>query len=86
MMFFSSTTCRIVLVLAAACNAVASAEEEINLGTAENYVILTKSGISTVPDSIIIGDIGVSPIAATAMTGFGLAPESGGGVFDIFAT
>jgi hypothetical protein len=41
-------------------------------------VILTKTGVSTVPDSVITGDIGVSPIAATAMTGFGLIMDSGG--------
>jgi hypothetical protein len=44
----------------------------VNLGTAGDYVILAKSGISTVPDSVITGDIAVSPIAATAITGFGL--------------
>jgi hypothetical protein len=44
----------------------------IDLGTAANYVILAKTGISTVPQSNITGDIGVSPIAATAMTGFSL--------------
>jgi hypothetical protein len=48
----------------------------VNLKTAENYAILTKSGISTVPDSAITGDIAVSPIAATAMTGFSLTMDS----------
>jgi len=42
----------------------------INLGAAGNYVILSKSGISTVPASVITGDIGVSPIGAGAITGF----------------
>eukprot|EP00571_Detonula_confervacea_P005787 CAMPEP_0172327710 /NCGR_PEP_ID=MMETSP1058-20130122/59974_1 /TAXON_ID=83371 /ORGANISM="Detonula confervacea, Strain CCMP 353" /LENGTH=298 /DNA_ID=CAMNT_0013044793 /DNA_START=18 /DNA_END=913 /DNA_ORIENTATION=+ len=46
--------------------------QTVTLGTAGNYAILTKSGISTVPDSVITGDIAVSPIAATAMTGFSL--------------
>jgi hypothetical protein len=50
----------------------------VDLGSAGNYVILAKSGISTVPASIITGDIAVSPIAATAITGFGLTLESGG--------
>src|SRR3989339_1670007 len=44
----------------------------VNLGTAGNFVILTKSGISTVPSSAITGDIGVSPIDQTAITGFSL--------------
>jgi hypothetical protein len=79
-MMFSSNTSRFVLALAAACNAVTSvtAADEVILGSAENYVILTKTGISTVPDSVITGDIGVSPIAATAMTGFSLTMDSGG--------
>ncbi|MFH1628039.1 MAG: ice-binding family protein [Pseudomonadota bacterium] len=42
----------------------------VNLGTAGNFVILAKSGISTVPNSAITGDIGVSPIDQTALTGF----------------
>ncbi len=42
----------------------------VNLGTAGNFAILAKSGISTVPNSVVTGDIGVSPIALTAITGF----------------
>jgi hypothetical protein len=78
-MMFSSNTSRFVLALAAACTAVTSvtAADEVDIGSAENYVILTKTGISTVPDSFITGDIGVSPIAATAMTGFDLIMDSG---------
>jgi hypothetical protein len=41
-------------------------------------VILAKSAISTVPDSKITGDIGVSPAAATFLTGFSLSRDSGG--------
>ncbi len=48
----------------------------VNLGTAGNFVILAKSGISTVPTSAITGNIGVSPIAATAITGFSLIADS----------
>jgi hypothetical protein len=44
----------------------------VDLGSACNYVILAKSGIDTVPTSAVTGDIGVSPIAATAITGFSL--------------
>jgi hypothetical protein len=53
-------------------------EAAVNLGDACNYAILTKTGISTVPNSVITGDIAVSPITATAMTGFGLLLDSGG--------
>jgi len=70
MMMFSFSTCRFVLLVAAACNAVASAELAVELGEAGEFVILAKTGISTVPHSQITGDIGVSPITATAMTGF----------------
>jgi uncharacterized protein (DUF305 family) len=57
-----------------------SSEEQIrvDLGTACDYTILAKSGISTVPTSAITGNIGVSPIAATAITGFELALDSAG--------
>jgi hypothetical protein len=47
----------------------------VNLGTAANFVILTKSGITNVPTSAIVGDLGVSPIAASAITGFGLVAD-----------
>ena len=49
---------------------VATGLAPVNLGTAGNFVILSKSGISTVPSSVVTGDIGVSPIAHTAITGF----------------
>jgi hypothetical protein len=42
------------------------------LGTAGDFAILAKAGITNVPNTVITGDIGVSPIAATAMTGFAL--------------
>jgi hypothetical protein len=75
-MMFSFSTCRFVLLVSAACSAMTSAEPTVNLGFADQYVILAKSGISTVPSSNIYGDIAVSPIAATAMTGFSLTLDS----------
>ena len=42
------------------------------LGTAGNFAILTKTGISTTGTTSITGNIGVSPAAATYITGFGL--------------
>ncbi|KIJ38532.1 hypothetical protein M422DRAFT_258901 [Sphaerobolus stellatus SS14] len=44
----------------------------INLGTAGNFVILAKSGLSIVPPSSITGNIGVSPATSGAITGFSL--------------
>jgi hypothetical protein len=74
----SFNTSLFVLVLAAACNPVTSYKNSVVLGDAENYAILAKTGISTVPNSIIKGDIAVSPIAGEAMTGFGLARDWSG--------
>jgi hypothetical protein len=51
----------------------------VSLGTAGNFVILAKSGISTVPTSIITGDMGVSPIASTSITGFSLIADASNG-------
>jgi hypothetical protein len=68
----------LLLLLAALVNAATAAEAPVGLGTACNYVILAKTGISTVPTSAITGNIAVSPIAATAMTGFGLVLDLGG--------
>jgi hypothetical protein len=48
----------------------------VNLGTAANYVILTKAGISTVPISSVTGDIAVSPAAASYITGFSLTADT----------
>src|ERR1035438_9952760 len=68
------------LVLAATvmflCHTAKAAQTPVNLGTADNFVILAKSGISTVPTSAVTGNIGVSPVTATAITGFGLTADS----------
>ena len=50
----------------------------VNLGSAANYAILASAGISTTGTTSITGDIAVSPIAATAITGFGLTLSSDG--------
>lgn len=44
----------------------------VNLGTAENYVILAKTGVTVTGSTHIVGDIGVSPYAATSLTGLAL--------------
>jgi hypothetical protein len=58
-----------------------AAPDMINLGAVltYNYAILSKTGISTLPYpvvSTITGNLGVSPIAATAVTGFDLIADS----------
>jgi len=42
----------------------------VDLGSAANYAILAKSGVSTAPASAITGDVGLSPAAQTYLTGF----------------
>jgi len=49
-----------------------SGPSPVNLGTAGDYAILTKSGVTTTGVTSISGNVGTSPIAATAITGFGL--------------
>ncbi|MDA3926604.1 MAG: ice-binding family protein [Kiritimatiellae bacterium] len=51
-------------------------ELPIGLGSAGSFAILAKSGISTVPGSQVTGDMGVSPIDSTAITGFSLILDS----------
>lgn len=51
-------------------------ELDVNLGAAGEYAILAKSGISTVPGSAITGDVGLSPAAATFITGFSLIADA----------
>ncbi|MDA3926601.1 MAG: ice-binding family protein [Kiritimatiellae bacterium] len=53
-------------------------ELPLDLGSAGDFVILAKTGISTVPSADIKGDMGVSPILATAITGFSLIMDSSG--------
>jgi hypothetical protein len=48
----------------------------INLATAGNYVILAKTGISTVPTSAVTGDLGVSPAPGSYVTGFALTADA----------
>lgn len=51
----------------------AAGPASVNLGSAGNFTILAKTGISTTGITSIVGDIGVSPAAATYITGFALA-------------
>ena len=51
---------------------------DVVLGGAGNFEILTMSGISTTGVTSITGDIGVSPMAAIGITGFGLIMDTNG--------
>ena len=50
--------------------------DPVNLGTAGNFVILAKSAVSTTGTTAVVGDIGVSPAAASYLTGFSLIADS----------
>jgi Ice-binding-like len=54
----------------------------VNLSSAGDYVILAESGISTVPPSVVTGDLGVYPMMATAITNFSLMADA----TNVFAT
>ncbi len=55
----------------------AAAGVPVDLATAGQYVILAETGISTVTPSTITGNLGISPAAATYITGFSLILAAG---------
>ena len=65
----------ILTCLLFAGSANAAGPTPVNLRTAGNFAILTETGITTTGTTTVVGDMGVSPIAATAMTGFGLIAD-----------
>lgn len=60
---------------AAVIGAVSTEPAAVPLGSAGNYAILAKAGVKSVPDSVVIGNIGVSPIARVGLTGWSLISE-----------
>jgi hypothetical protein len=50
----------------------------VDLGTAGNFVILAKTGVSTTAGSDVVGNIGISPAAAGGITGFDLIMDASG--------
>jgi hypothetical protein len=59
-------------------NSGAGAATVVNLGMAEKFAVLSKAGISNTGSTEIVGDIGVSPIDSSAITGFGLVLDPSG--------
>ncbi|MEA5030778.1 MAG: ice-binding family protein [Sphaerochaeta sp.] len=51
--------------------------DPVELGAAGDYVLLAKTGISTVPNSVITGDVGLSPEAESSLTGFSQTDATG---------
>ncbi len=65
----------LAVLVSAACGDSTSPTDSraaINLGTAGNYVILAKSAVTTTGATAVVGDIGLSPAAASFITGFAL--------------
>ena len=75
-------TCFLGTILTVALMTPVAAEPQspapVNLGTAGDFVVLAKTGISVTGVTSITGDIGVSPVAATYITGFGLIKDASG--------
>ena len=51
--------------------------EVVDLGTAGNYVVLAKSAINNNPTSAFTGDLALSPMAESFITGFSQTAETG---------
>jgi hypothetical protein len=80
---FSKRAIPFALAALFAATASAAGPAPINLGTAGNFVILSESGITDVPGSIITGNIGASPISGSAI---GVTcPEVTGAIFAVDA-
>src|ERR1700690_3703387 len=56
----------LLLVLMPEVPAYAAGPAKVNLGTAGNFVILSKAGITDVPTSTVTGNVGTSPITGAA--------------------
>jgi hypothetical protein len=61
-----------------------SSVSPVDLGTADDFVILSKSGITNVPTSVIIGNFGTSPITGAAITGLD-CPQLSGTIYTVAA-
>jgi hypothetical protein len=66
----------IIVLLMPAIVKAQSSPATVNLGTAGDFVILAKTGISTTGTTNITGDLGLSPAAASFVTGFGLIADA----------
>ena len=66
----------VAVAVAFGCLDAKAAQAPVDLGSAASFAILAKAGISTTGTTAIGGDIGVSPIDSTAITGFGLILDS----------
>ena len=66
----------VLSVFVLATGATAAGPSPVDLRTAGSFTILTETGVTTTGTTTVVGDMGVSPIVATSMTGFGLIADS----------
>ncbi|KAJ6474338.1 hypothetical protein C8R45DRAFT_907454 [Mycena sanguinolenta] len=64
-----------LLLLATVGCAFAAGPAPVLLGTAGNFAILAKTGVSSVPNSDVSGNVGVSPATISSVTGFSLTQD-----------
>ena len=57
-------------------NSSVTGPQAVNLGTAANFAVLAKSAISTTGAGSVTGNLGLSPAAATFITGFALTLDA----------
>ena len=66
-----------LLALLSGASPAMAGQVPVELGVAGSFVILSKSGITDVPSSAIVGNIGTSPITGAAITGIGCGEVAG---------
>ena len=66
-----------LLALLSGASSGMAGQAPVDLGSAGHFVILSKSGITDVPASAIVGNIGTSPITGAAITGIGCGEVAG---------
>ena len=71
-----SCTMLVIILMLPAIVMSQSSPAKVNLGTAGDFVVLAKTGISTTGTTNITGDLGMSPAAASFVTGFGLIADA----------
>ena len=54
---------------------VSSEASAVPIGSASNYAILAKTGVATVPTSVVTGNVGLSPAAKDFLTGWSQADD-----------
>lgn len=74
----TSGTISATATVAVNAGATSHAQTVVPLASAANYVILAKSAITNVPTSAVTGDMGLSPAAASFITGLALTLPAGG--------